>query len=202
MWQLMDAWAELVATDKDVVTAPAVAVSSGATDFEREKLAFEERRFAAELEQRRADAAAAERHEAAAAAAAAEAIERREAVAAEATERREAADRDERRERAAAAAAEVAERRERAAAAAAESAERMAIAQLNAAMEANRIASETNEKFRDREGRVSAQLKRFGDALRASLTKMSDQPIDLIIFLDSADRLFWSWKFRARFASF
>ena len=66
----------------------------------------------------------------------------------------------------------------------------MAVAQLNAAMEANRIASETNEKFRDREGRVSAQLKHFGDALRASLTKMSDQPSDLIIFVDSADRLF------------
>ena len=39
--QLMDAWAELVATGKDVAPAPAVAASSGATDFEREKLAFE-----------------------------------------------------------------------------------------------------------------------------------------------------------------
>jgi hypothetical protein len=39
--QLMDAWAELVATSKDVTPAPAVAESSGATDFEREKLAFE-----------------------------------------------------------------------------------------------------------------------------------------------------------------
>ena len=43
----MEAWAELVATGKDVVPAPAVAASSGATDFEREKLAFEERRFEA-----------------------------------------------------------------------------------------------------------------------------------------------------------
>ena len=33
-------------------------------------------------------------------------------------------------------------------------------------------------------------MKRFGEALRASLTKMSDQPIDLINLLDSADRLF------------
>src|SRR5208282_4067661 len=32
--------------------------------------------------------------------------------------------------------------------------------------------------------------KHFGDALRTSLTKMSDQPIDLINFIDSADRLF------------
>jgi len=105
--QLMDAWAELVATGKDVATAPAAAASSGAMDFEREKLAFEERRFAAELEQRRADAAAAvaaaeaiERREAAAAAAAvADRDERRAAVvaAAEASERREVADRDERR---------------------------------------------------------------------------------------------------------
>src|SRR5208282_1864260 len=31
--------------------------------------------------------------------------------------------------------------------------------------------------------------KHFGDALRTSLTKMSDQPIDLINFIDSADRL-------------
>src|SRR5208282_1912342 len=45
-------------------------------------------------------------------------------------------------------------------------------------------------RFADREGRRAAQLKRFGDALRASLTNMSDQTIDLINFLDSADRLF------------
>ena len=74
--QRREAWAELVATGKDVVTAPAAATSSGATAFQWEMLAFEKRcfeaklEFRAELEQRRADAAdRAERRDAAAAAA-------------------------------------------------------------------------------------------------------------------------------------
>ena len=90
--QLIEAWAKLFATGKGVVTTPAVAATSGATALMWEGLAYEERRFAADLEQRRAYAAAAldaHRERIAAYVAAFEANDARRDI--EANERRQAA---------------------------------------------------------------------------------------------------------------
>ena len=190
----------MIADGRDVPKTPAAEASSSAMDLEWEKLASAERQAAADREaaarqaaddreerarrdaadreerreERREAAAAAERQ---AAAAARQATDDREAAA-----RREADDREERREAAATAACQAAADADERRTAAAE--------QLAAQQEANSIARENGERFADRKGRRAAQLKRFGDAHRASLTRMSDQPIDLINFLDSADRLF------------
>ena len=48
--QRMEAWAGMIADGKDVPKTPAAEASSSAMDLEREKLAFAERREAAERE--------------------------------------------------------------------------------------------------------------------------------------------------------
>ena len=45
-------------------------------------------------------------------------------------------------------------------------------------------------KEREKRESVSSKLKQYGDAIRNSITKMSDNPTELIVFFDSVERLF------------
>ena len=63
--QRMEAWAGIIADGRDVPKTPAADASSSAMDLERERLAYAERRDAADRDERRADREAAARRDAA-----------------------------------------------------------------------------------------------------------------------------------------
>ena len=56
--------------------------------------------------------------------------------------------------------------------------------------EANQLQRDTISKERSKIESVTFQLKQYGDAMRHSISKMSDNTLELIVFFDSIDRLF------------
>jgi flagellar biosynthesis GTPase FlhF len=171
--QLLDRWAELLLAGK---TVPTESKSNFNIELERERLQFEKDKFAAEAEERRLTKEA-------------EAEERRLSRELELwkVEEKKLA-----REAAAAAAWERTrldeEKIERHEAREAE-AER-AKQQLIQLQLANRLQQEAMEKEKGKNDSVIAVLKQYGEAIRHSITKMADNPIEIIVFFDSAERLF------------
>jgi hypothetical protein len=62
--------------------------------------------------------------------------------------------------------------------------------QIRLLEEANRLQRDAIAKEHSRTEATSSRLKTYGDALKYSVSKMSDNPIDLIVFFDSIERLF------------
>src|SRR5664279_668917 len=181
--QLMEAWAELVAAGKDVSLAPvtATAAATSSADVERERLEFEREKFRAEMAVREREIerlSAAQERESERLLAAQEQESARARVAQEHEAARLAWERsraeDEREERRM-------QREEEAA---------RSNQQLKLLQEANGLQREAIAKERSRSEAISSRLKTYGDALKNSITKMSDNPIELVVFFDSIERLF------------
>src|SRR5664279_2911785 len=188
--QLMEAWAELVAAGKDVSLAPvtATAAATSSADVERERLEFEREKFRAEMaarevaQEREMAARQLELEERRLAREAAAAAQERETERLSAAQEHEASRlawersraEDEREERRL-------QREEEAA---------RSNQQLKLLQEANGLQREAIAKERSRSEAISSRLKTYGDALKNSITKMSDNPIELVVFFDSIERLF------------
>lgn len=172
--QLLDKWAEIVIAGK---TVPTAAKGADSVEIERERLQFEKDKFAAEAEEKKlAREAEKERVAAEKVRWEAEVEERRLARAEEAKiiawERSRVEEEKVERKRREDAEAERAERH---------------IKELQLANNLQREAMK-NEKG-DKKSVVS-KLKQYGDAIRNSLSKMSDNPTELIVFFDSVEQLF------------
>jgi len=61
-------------------------------------------------------------------------------------------------------------------------------------IEANKLQSASVGKENTKVESVTFKLKQYGDALRHSLFKMADNPLELVSFFDSVDRLFLELK--------
>src|SRR5664279_88980 len=188
--QLMEAWAELVAAGKDVPLAPvtATAAATSSADIEREKLVFERERWEADREERRS----AQQQEAARLAwersrAEQEQEERRRAQEQESA-RFQAAQEERRLDREAELHRLEAEKEERQSAREEEAAR--ALQQLKLLEEANKLQRDSLARERSRSESTTARLKSYGDALKNAITKMLDNPIELIVFFDSIERMF------------
>src|SRR5664279_1098276 len=170
--QLLEAWAELVAAGKDVSLAPvtATAAATSSADVERERLEFEREKFRAEMAVREREI---ERLSAAQERESERLLAAQEHEAARLAWERSRAE-DEREERRM-------QREEEAA---------RSNQQLKLLQEANCLQREAIAKERSWSEAISSRLKTYGDALKNSITKMSDNPIELVVFFDSIERLF------------
>ena len=190
--QLSEKWAEMIIAGKDF---PVVSKSTSSIEVERERIQFEKAKFAAEVEDRRLAREAEEKL------LVVEAEEKRLAredekarFAAEAEERRLAREAEQIRiAREAEALAwermridEEREERKQQREAEAIRAEK----QLQELQEANSLQREAIRKEKGKSESVISKLKQYGDAIRNSITKMSDNPTEIVVFFDSVEHLF------------
>jgi len=190
--QLLEKWAEIVLAGKDV---PVASKSTYSLEVERERLLFEKTKFAAEIEDRRLARESEEKRLALKAEEKRLAREDEKArFAAEAEERRLAREAEQIR---LAREAEVLvwermrvdeEREERKQQREAEALR--AEKQLLELQEANSLQREAIRKEKGKSESVISKLKQYGDAIRNSMTKMSDNPTEIIVFFYSVEHLF------------
>jgi hypothetical protein len=195
--QLVNAWAERVATGRDQPKEAFVAAAAGKAlgydvDLERQRLAFEMKKFESEiaLKKERLEREAAERKERLAR----EAAEKEERLAAERKrEEREAAEKEERlaaeRRREQREAAEKEERLEREVAA-----QRIREAELRLQEEQLARQRERDAWDRDRKKMPAAQAKFFGDVLKNVMPKFPSDVADTSIFFAGVEKLFNSFS--------
>jgi flagellar biosynthesis GTPase FlhF len=188
--QLVNAWAELVATGRDqpkeaFAAAAADKAPGYDVDLERQRLAFEMKKFESEIasKKERLEQEAAERKERLAR----EAAEKEERLAREAAEKEERLAAEKRREQREA--AEKQERLEREVAA-----QRIREAELRLQEEQLARQRERDAWDRDRKKMPAAQAKFFGDVLKNVMPKFPSDVADAPIFFAGVEKLFDSFS--------